>query len=280
MIDSFLLTDKKAIVTGAGRGIGQAIASALAEAGAEVGLVARTPLQLEETQSLITDAGGVAHVIPADVTDRAAVDGAVATALGFMGDLDIVVNSAGTGVLRPLVYVEGMKFPGWQAAVPEANNSAWDESMRDEDWDFVLNANCRSILYVAQAAGPHMLTKRSGRFISVISCYYDVAPPYHGAYSVSKAAAHMLTRCLATEWAPFNVTVNGIAPGNVDTELNEAAMTDPELLPFLDMIPLKRAAQPREIGLLAVYLASGASAFMTGETVVIDGGELSRGLGL
>ena len=90
----------------------------------------------------------------------------------------------------------------------------------------------------------------------------------------------MLTRILATEWAPYNVTVTGIAPGNVDTDLNELSLTHPDLAPFLDMIPLNRAAAASEIGSLAVYLASDAAAFMTGETVVIDGGELSRGLGL
>ena len=159
MLEAFSLEGKKALVTGGGRGIGAAIAKSLAGAGAEVVLLARTKEQLDETRQEIVDAGGNAHTVPGDVTDRSSVDNAVATGLDLMGDLDIVVNSAGTGVLRPIVYVEGMKFPGWEAAVPEANNSAWNENIRDEDWDFVMNANCRSIMYVAQAAGPHLLNK-------------------------------------------------------------------------------------------------------------------------
>ena len=280
MLPEFDLSGKNALVTGGGRGIGRAIALCLAEAGADVAVVARKREQIAEVAGELETLGRRAFAITADVTKQADVTSAVSAAVDQLGHVDIVVNAAGTGLLRPIVYVEGMKYPGWQATLDGHNNSAWDQTMRDEDWDLILDTNLRSVLNMARAVGPHMLSRRSGRVINVVSCYYDVAPPYHSAYCVSKAGLHMLTRCLSTEWAPYGVIVNGIAPGNVTTELNTTALEDPELLKWLELIPLERPAAPREIGLLAVYLASEASAFMTGETVVIDGGELSRGNGL
>lgn len=280
MLPEFDLSGRTALVTGGGRGIGRAIALCLAEAGADVAVVARGAGQLNEVATELQSLGRRGIAVVADVTQQTEVDAAVANTIDQLGAIDIVVNSAGTGLLRPIVYVDGMQYPGWQATLDGHNNSAWNESMRDEDWDLILNTNLRSVLNMARAVGPHLLGRRRGRVINVISCYYDVAPPYHSAYCVSKAALHMLTRCLSTEWAPYGVAVNGIAPGNVTTDLNTTALEDPELLKWLELIPLERPASPREIGLLAVYLASDASAFVTGETVVIDGGELSRGNGL
>lgn len=280
MLPEYDLTGKTALVTGGGRGVGCGIALCLAEAGADVALVARTRTQLDEVAAEIRELGRRAFVAEADVREQASVQSAVDRSIAEFGDVDIVVNSAGTAMLKPIVYVDGMQFPGWQASVDGHNGSNWQESMTDHDWDLILDSNLRSVLNMARAIGPHMLARRSGRFVNVISCYYDVAPPYHSAYCVSKAGLHMLTRCLSTEWAPYGVLVNGIAPGNVTTDLNTTALEDPELTPWLDLIPLRRPASPREIGLLAVYLSSDACSFVTGETVVIDGGELSRANGL
>lgn len=278
MLPEFSLEGKKAFVTGAGRGIGKSIAVAFAEAGAEVTLVARTEEQLKASRDEIRDMGCSAHYQIADVMDRVQIRAAVAGAMEDMGDLDIIMNSAGAAMLKPIVYM-GQKYPGWENAIPEYL-SDWGSNVLDEDIEWMFNANCRSIVYTAREAGPVLLKKGAGTIISVISCYYDVAPPYHMASCVSKAAAHMLTRCLATEFAHFGVTVNAIAPGNVDTELNEFALSNPDYAKYLEPIPLQRAAQPREIAAAATFLASGAASFMTGETMVVDGGELSRGLGL
>ena len=280
MLTDFELTGKKALVTGGGRGVGRGIALCLAEAGAEVALVSRSREQLDVVAEEIAGVGSKASVFTADVRKQDEVSAAVSGAIEEMGHIDVVINSAGTALLKPIVYVEGMKFPGWQASVDGHNGSAWDQTMTDEDWDLLQESNVKSVLNMARAVGPHLLERKAGRFVNVISCYYDVAPPYHSAYCVSKASCHMLTRCLATEWAPYGVLVNGIAPGNVETDLNTTALEDPELRQWLDLVPLGRAAVPREIGLLAVYLASDACSFTTGETVVIDGGELSRSNGL
>jgi NAD(P)-dependent dehydrogenase (short-subunit alcohol dehydrogenase family) len=280
VLPEFGLEGKTALVTGGGRGIGRAIALCLAEAGADVAVVARKPDQIASTAGELEGFGRRALALTGDVRKQDDVTAVVEAAIDGFGKLDIVVNAAGTALMRPIVYHEGMRFAGWQATLDGHNNSAWDQGTRDEDWDLILDTNVRSVLNMARAVGPHMLARGSGRMVNVVSCYYDVAPPYHAAYSTSKAAVRMLTRCISTEWAPFGVVVNGIAPGNVTTDLNTTALQDDEMLEWLELVPLKRPAAPREIGMLAVYLSSDASRYMTGETVVIDGGELSRGNGL
>ncbi|GAI42798.1 unnamed protein product, partial [marine sediment metagenome] len=176
---------------------------------------------------------------------------------------------------KPIAFVPGMKFAGWQVA------DSWDTPLTEEDWHLVLNTNLTSAFLFAQAVGPHMLKRKKGKVVNISSNSANLAPPYFSAYCVSKAGLSMFTRCLAIEWAPFNICVNAVGPGDVLTELNAPVLGDPEMKRFmLESIPLGRLGETREIALLVVYLASEASNYVTGETFYIDGGQLARGSGV
>ena len=275
MLKEYSLKGKIAIVTGAGRGIGKAIALTLAEAGADVTVVARTVEQIEKTAEEIRKLGRKALAVPADITKKAQVENVVSQTVKQFGKLDILVNNAGIGILKPVAFVPGLKFTGWQVA------DSWDTPLTEEDWHAVLNTNLTSAFLFAQAVAPYLLKQKSGKVISVSSNSADLAPPYFSSYCVSKAGLSMFTRCLATEWAPFNICVNAVGPGDVLTEMTEPVLAYPEMKKFmLESIPLGRLGKTREIALLVVYLASEASDYMTGQTLYIDGGQLSRGSGV
>lgn len=263
-----------AIVTGAGRGIGKRIALTLAEAGADIALAARSAGQLGETAGEIHKLGRKALVVPVDVLEKEQVENAVDKTVGEFGRIDILVNNAGIAVLKPIAYIPGMKLEGWQTA------DSWDNPLTEEEWHRVLNTNLTGAFLFARAAGKYMLKQRRGKIINISSNSADLAPPYFSAYCVSKAGLSMLTRCLATEWAQFNICVNAIGPGSVLTELSAPVLNDPERkASILEKIPLGRVGEMRDIGLLAVYLASEASDWVTGQTFYVDGGQLSRGNG-
>ena len=275
MLKEYSLEDKMAIVTGAGRGIGKAIALTLAEVGADITVVARTVDQIEQTAKEIRELGCRALAVKADVTKKDQVANVVEQTVSQLGRIDILVNNAGTGILKPIAFVPGMKLGGWQVA------DSWDTPLTEEEWHLVINTNLTSAFLFAQAVGPHMLRQRKGKVINISSNSADLAPPYFSSYCVSKAGLSMFTRCLATEWAPFNICVNAVGPGDVLTELNAPVLADPEMKKFmLESIPLGRLGETREIALLVVYLASEASNYMTGQTLMIDGGQLSRGSGV
>jgi len=272
----FSIDGKVAIVTGAGRGIGKAIALVLAEGGADITVVARTTEQIEETAEEIRQLGRKALPIPADVTKEDHVNEVVARTVSEFGKIDILVNNAGiSSVMRPVVFVPGIKFPGWELAGDE-----WDKPITLEWWHRVMDTNLTSVFLFAQAVGPHMLKQKKGKVINISSNSAQLGSTYHSVYCVSKAGLSTFTRCLASEWAPFNICVNAIGPGATKTEMMERKLRDPLFgKAILDAIPEGRTAEPREIALLALYLASEASNFMTGETLYIDGGQLSHGPG-
>lgn len=274
MLKEYGLENKVAIVTGAGRGIGKAIALALAEAGADIAAAARTVEQIEQTAEEIRKLGRRALAVPADVTKRDQVQNVVEQTGAQFGKIDILVNNAGMGILKPIAFTPGMKLEGWHVA------DSWDTPLTEEEWHQVINTNLTSAFLFAQAVGPHMLKQKKGKFINISSNSAELAPPYFSAYCVSKAGLSMFTRCLATEWAPYNICVNAVGPGSVLTELSTPVLDDPERKEFiLKSIPLGRMGETREIALLVVYLASEASNFLTGQTLYIDGGQLSRGNG-
>ena len=272
----FSVEGKVAIVTGAGRGIGKAIALVLAEAGADITVVARTREQIEKTAEEIRQLGRKALPIPADVSQEDQVNEVVERTLSQFGKVDILVNNAGiTSGMRPVVFVPGIKFPGWELAGDEA-----DKPITLEWWHRVMDTNLTSVFLFAQAVGPHMLKQKKGKVINISSNSAQLGSTYHSVYCVSKAGLSAFTRCLASEWAPFNICVNAIGPGATKTEMMERKLRDPLFAKaILDAIPEGRTAEPREIALLALYLASEASNFMNGETLYIDGGQLSHGPG-
>ena len=274
--EDFSVAGKVAIVTGGGRGIGKAIALVLAEAGADVTVAARTPEQVEEVAAEIRRLGRKTLAMPMDVTNEDQVKEVVARTVSEFGKIDILVNSAGiSSGMRPVVFVPGIKFPGWELA-----GDQWDKPITLEWWDRVMDTNLTSVFLFAQAVGPHMLRQRSGKVINISSNSAELGSTYHSVYCVSKAGLSTLSRCLASEWAPFSICVNAIGPGATKTEMMAEKLKDPLFgKVILEAIPEGRVAEPREIALLALYLASDASNFMTGETLYIDGGQLSHGPG-
>jgi len=264
------LEGKVAIVTGGGRGIGKAIALVFAEAGVDVVVAARTVEQIEGTAKEIRGLGQRALAVPTDVTKADQVENMVKKAISEFGKIDILVNDAGTGYAKQLIPLPGVKLPAW-GEVGEPNTP-----MSEEEWHHIMNTNLTSIFLCTRAVGPYMIEQRRGKVINISSVNADMGIAYYIAYNASKAGVNMFTRCLALEWAPFNINVNAIGPGDFPTSLTARTHNDPQLKEqLLRCIPLGRAGDVRDLGLLALYLASAASNYMTGQTIYLDGGELA-----
>jgi len=247
----FDLTGKAAFVTGASRGIGQAIAVAMAAAGADVALVARSEDGLAQTARAAGEHGRKAVVIPADVTDEEAVTSAVHEAIGRLGHLDIVVNNAG----------------GTNFMVPFAE-------LRLGGWDKVMRLNVNSTVYVCHAVAPHLLERGTGSVINVASVGGVAAAPLVSPYGASKAAVISLTKSLAVEWASHGVRVNALCPGWTATELNRNLWDDEVAGPAtVATVPMHRWARVEEMAGPAVFLASDAASYLTGQALVVDGGQ-------
>jgi NAD(P)-dependent dehydrogenase (short-subunit alcohol dehydrogenase family) len=243
----FDLTGKTALITGASRGIGAAIAAAFVAAGAKVALNSRGAEQLQKT----ADEVGAAVVLPGDVTDEEAARAVVASAIDGLGQLDVVVNNVGgNGVMVPFPQ---LRFAGWTK---------------------VMRLNVESAVHVLQAAAPHLLERRTGSVINVASVAGLSATPAMAQYGASKAALISLTRTLAVEWASTGVRVNALCPGWTATDLNRTLWENEEVFAGLTAtIPMGRWAKAEEMAGPAVFLASDASSFMTGQTLVVDGGQ-------
>ena len=243
----FDLTGKTALITGASRGIGAAIAAAFVAAGAKVALNSRGAEQLQKT----ADEVGAAVVLPGDVTDEEAARAVVAGAIDGLGQLDVVVNNVGgNGVMVPFPQ---LRFPGWTK---------------------VMRLNVESAVHVLQAAAPHLLERRTGSVINVASVAGLSATPAMAQYGASKAALISLTRTLAVEWASTGVRVNALCPGWTATDLNRTLWENEQVYAGLTAtIPMGRWAKAEEMAGPAVFLASDASSFMTGQTLVVDGGQ-------
>lgn len=247
----FDLTGKNAFVTGASRGIGKVIAVALADAGADVALVARSAAGLAETAEAITAVGRKAIVIPTDVTGQQAVADATAQAIDELGYVDIVVNNAG-----------GSNF-----MVPFRD-------LRLTGWDKLIQLNLSSAVYVCRAFAGHMLDRGKGSVINVASVAGVASAPLMSPYGAAKAALISLTKSLAVEWGAGGVRVNALCPGWTATELNRTLWEDPVAGPAtVANVPMGRWGNPEEMAGAAIFLASDASSFMTGQAVIVDGGQ-------
>lgn len=245
----FDLTGKVAIVTGASRGLGQYFGRALARAGADLVITSRDLESLDPFQQEIEAMGRRALPLQLDVRDYHSIQHMVSAAHAAYGKIDILVNNAGCNVRKPALEV------------------TWD------DWNLVLDTNLRGAFFVAQAVGRHMIPRRYGRIINIGSItsvfgYAGLTP-----YSASRGGIKQLTMSLADDWGPHGVTVNCLAPGWFKTQQNRVLYENERWVEYItDRIPLRRPGQPHDLDGAVVFLASDASQYITGQTLLVDGG--------
>ncbi len=250
ILDKFRLDGKKALVTGASRGIGQAVAVALAQAGADVVVVSRKEAALRDTAAAVEASGRRALVMPAHCGKADEVEALAAQVLSAWGGIDILVNNAATNpVMGPLTTVEE---PGW---------------------DKTFEVNLKGPYRLVRAFAPGMKERRWGRIINMASVGGIRPNAMLSVYNITKAGLIAMNRVLAEELGPHGITVNAIAPGLIDTYFS-AALTQNEAVlgHILETTPLRRVGVPEDIAGIALYLASEASAFATGQVFVVDGG--------
>ena len=247
----FDLSGRVAIVTGANTGIGRALAAALAQAGADVALVGRTPAQ--ETAEDVRAAGRRAAIIGADLSTIEPVQEVVDRTVAELGGLDILVNNA--GIIR---RADALDFT-------------------EEDWDAVIDTNLKSVFFLSQAAGRHMVAQGRGKIINIASLLSFQGGVRVPSYTASKSGVAGLTKLLANEWAAKGINVNAIAPGYIATN-NTAALQADETRnrQILERIPAGRWGEPADLGGAAVFLASSASDYVNGHILAVDGGWMAR----
>lgn len=243
------LKNRTALVTGASRGLGRAIALALAASGARLALSGRDCQALEDTARRVGERGGEAAVFRCDVTIEAEVEALRTAVMERFGPVHILVNNAGMNIRKPVT------------------------NFTLAEWRQVLDTNLTGAFLICRAFVPHLRDQGFGRIINLTSIMSHVALPGRAAYAASKAGLLGFTRALALELAPDGITVNGISPGPVATEINRPILDNPALnREFTARIPLGRWGTEEEIAQLAVYLCSEAAGWITGTDVVVDGG--------
>ncbi len=271
MYSELSLAGKVAIITGGSRGIGREIAMVLSEGGANVVLVSRTATELEKTARKIRRHGGNVIALRTDVTDSSQVDAMVATAVEEYGRIDILVNNAAQYQKQPLIPLPGKSFQ------PPITPEHIDSAISDNQWRNMVETNLSSVFYCCRAVGEKMIAQRSGKVINISSNSAVQGAPLMSAYNSTKAAVNMLTRVLALEWAPYNISVNAIGPGVFHTAMPDFSWSDPDQKKQrLERIPMNREGNLRDIGLLAAFLSSSAADYITGQIVHVDGGLTAR----
>jgi gluconate 5-dehydrogenase len=246
---AFDLTGKTALVTGASRGLGQIFGRALAAAGADLIVTSRTLDSLTPFCHEIEAVGRRALPLELDVRNQYSIERMCSEALAGCEKIDILVNNAGCNIRKPALEV------------------TW------EDWNTILDTNLRGTFFVAQGVARHMVERRYGRIINIGSVTSVCGYAGLGPYGASRGGVRQLTMSLADDWGPYGVTVNCLAPGWFKTEQNRALYESPGWVEYLtDRIPLKRPGKPRDLEGLVVFLASDASEYVTGQTILVDGG--------
>jgi NAD(P)-dependent dehydrogenase (short-subunit alcohol dehydrogenase family) len=245
----FDLSGRVAVVTGTSRGLGQSLARALARSGADLVITSRDRETLRPFQAEIEGMGRRALCLALDVRDRASIARMAEDALAGLGKVDILVNNAGCNIRKPALEV------------------TWD------DWNTVLDTNLRGSFFVAQALAGDMVARRYGRIINIGSVTCVAGYAGLGPYGASRGGIRQLTMSLADDWGPHGVTVNCLAPGWFKTAQNAAMYEDPEWVAMLkERIPVRRPGQANDLDGAVVFLASEASAYVTGQTLLVDGG--------
>ncbi len=245
----FDLTGKMALVTGASRGLGKSFALTLARAGADVAVTSRTLASLDDTKRAIEALGRRCLPVVLDVRAEASITSAVAAAHTHFGRIDILVNNAGCNIRKPALEV------------------TW------EDWNTILDTNLRGPFFVAQAVARHMVKQGGGRIINIGSVTSVAGYAGLGPYGSSRGGIKQLTMSLAADWGPHGVTVNCLAPGWFKTSQNAVMYEDADWVKYLsDKIPLRRPGAVEDLDGALVFLASEASRYVTGQTLLVDGG--------
>lgn len=249
MTGLFDLTGQVAIVTGTSRGLGQYFARALARAGADLVLTSRDRKTLAPFEAEISTLGRRSVCLDLDVRDHESIQKMVTAAHDAFGRIDILVNNAGCNVRKPALEV------------------TWD------DWNLILDTNLRGSFFVAQAVARHMIERKYGRIINIGSVTSVAGYAGLGPYGASRGGIRQLTMSLADDWGKFGITVNTLAPGWFRTAQNKVMYEDTEWVEYVtERIPLKRPGQPDDLDGAIVFLASEASRYVTGQTLLVDGG--------
>jgi NAD(P)-dependent dehydrogenase (short-subunit alcohol dehydrogenase family) len=249
-LNQFKLDGRIALITGGTGGLGFVMAQALAEAGANVVVTSRDQRKAEVAASTITESTGRRAIgLAVEVADSEQVNAMVQSIINEFGRIDILINNAGINIRKPI------------------------EEFEDEEWDRVQDTNLKGPFLCSRAVAKQMKKQRYGRVINLSSMLGYVALPERVAYCSSKGGLIQLTKVLALEWAPYNITVNALCPGPMATELNAVVMNNPGVnQQFVDNIALGRWGKPEEITGSVIFLASDASSFVTGSSLVVDGG--------
>ncbi len=244
----FDLDGRVALVTGGSRGLGKVIADALSRAGADVAIASRTQTELDAAGEALRRHGHRVLTVSADVCDEASVQTMVERVITGLGRIDILVNNAGIGEAMPLLEMEA------------------------DAWDRVMNVNLRGPMLCCKHVGPHMIERGSGKVINVASVMARRVARHLSAYCASKAALVQFTRAVALDWIRHNVQVNALCPGYFLTDLNREFFASERGLRFIQDLPIRRLGEGRELQGAAVFLASGASDYVTGTELYVDGG--------
>lgn len=248
-MDLFSLAGKVAVVTGGNRGIGRGIAEGLAGRGARIACAARTRSQIDEAVEAIKSAGGEAWGVEMDLGDRDSLQKGVQAIQGHFGQVDILVNNAGMNIREPV------------------------EQVTEEHYDRIMSVNLKGLFFLTQAVTRLMIPRKRGKIINIGSLTTGAALPQVSVYACTKGAVGQLTKALAVELGPHNIQVNAICPGFVVTALTEKLWANPQMRAWgEERVALGRLARPSDMAGTAVFLASAASDYVTGQLIYVDGG--------
>ena len=245
------LTGVCSIVTGGAKGIGRAIALALAAEGADVAIIGKADLaSAEKVAKEVEGLGRRGLPLMADVTHKGSVDRMVRDVLDTFGKIDVLVNNAGTNIRGPL------------------------EEISEEEWDHVVSVNLKGVFLCSICAGKEMIRSHRGNIINIAGASAHRCYAENGAFGPSKAAVINLTTQMAVEWAKHNIRVNAVSPGPMMTPATRARIKDKDIRRRIEKIPMARVGKPEEVARTVVFLASDDSSYITGQSIVVDGGSI------